>query len=73
MYIIFMKKITNSDIANYLNKQVSTVNSWKSRSPELLDLVKVGAFCKKNNITIEMIKTCIELKEMAKDKEDATE
>jgi len=27
--------------------------------------VETGAFCKKNNITIEMIKNCIELKEMA--------
>ena len=64
-----MKKVTNTDIANFLDKKVSTVNSWKSRSPKMLELCKLGAFCKKNNITIEMIKTCIELKEMAKEKE----
>ena len=60
-----MEKITNKDIADFLDKQVSTVNSWTSRNPKLLELTKTGAFCKKNNITIDMIKNCIELKEMA--------
>jgi len=31
----------------------------------MLELTKTGAFCKKNNITIEMIKNAIVLKEMA--------
>ena len=67
-----MEKVTNKDIANYLDKQVSTINGWTSRNPKLLELTKVGAFCKKNNITIEMIKNCIELKEMAS-KQDGEE
>ena len=60
-----MEKVTNKDIANYLDKQVSTINGWTSRNQKLLELTKVGAFCKKNNITIEMIKNCIEIKNMA--------
>ena len=61
-----MEKIINKDIANFLDKQVSTINGWASRNPRLLELCKIGAFCKKNNITIEMIKNCIELKELSK-------
>ena len=61
-----MEKVTNKDIANFLDKQVSTVNGWASRNPKLLDITKLGAFCKKNNITIEKIKKCVELQELAK-------
>ncbi len=60
-----MEKVTYKDIAKYLNKSDTTIKSWSSRYPEMLELTKTGAFCKKNNITIEMIKNCIELKEMA--------
>lgn len=60
-----MEKVTYKDIANYLNKSETTIKSWSSRYPEMLELCKIGAFCKKNNITIDMIKNCIELKEMA--------
>jgi hypothetical protein len=61
-----MKKITNEDIANYTNKKVGTINHWKRISPGLLELCKTGAFCKKNNITIDMIKNCIQLQDLAK-------
>ena len=59
-----MRYITNKEIANYLQKQVSTINGWKSRNPKLLELCKLGAFCKKNNLDIEQIKKLIELKEI---------
>jgi len=68
-----MKNITYKEIAKDLGKTEGTIKNWKKNHPILLEYVKTGAFCKKNNITIEMIKTCIELKEMAKDKEDSTE
>lgn len=42
-----MLKITNKDIAIFLDKQFSTINAWKSRNPKLLDLSQTGAFCKK--------------------------
>ena len=63
-----MKKVTNKEIAEYLGKSVNTVNGWKGKFPKLLELVKLGAFCKKNNITEETIKTCVELQEVAKRK-----
>lgn len=68
-----MKKVTYKEIAQDLGKSEGTIKQWKINHPVLLDYVKTGAFCKKNNITIEMIKNCIELKEMAskQDGEDA--
>ena len=62
--------IKNKDIAEHIGKSIDTINGWKQRQPKLLDIAKTGLFCKKNNITIEMIKTCIELKEMANNKDE---
>lgn len=59
-----MEKITNIDIAKYLNKQVSTVNGWSSRNPELLELVKLGAFCKKNELDMEKIRALVTVQDM---------
>jgi uncharacterized protein YjcR len=61
-----MKKILYKEIAEDLGKSVVTINSWKKNHPVLLEYVKTGAFCKKNNITIEKIKKCVELQELAK-------
>jgi len=66
-----MKNVSNKDISEYTDKSINTINGWKSKFPKLLDLVKTGAFCKKNNISIEMIKNCVELKELSeKQKEE---
>ena len=62
--------VKNKDIAEYIEKSVDTINGWKQRQPKLLDATRIGVFCKKNNITIEMIKNCIELKEMATKQEE---
>lgn len=61
-----MEKITNKDIAFFLKKQINTINSWNSRNPQLLELTKLGAFCKKNNLDMEKIKKLIELQEIIK-------
>ena len=61
-----MKNITYKEIAEDLGKSVTTITSWKQKFPVLLDYVKLGAFCKKNNITIEHIKKCVELQELVK-------
>jgi hypothetical protein len=62
-----MKNIQYKDIAEYTDKSLNTIKGWKVKFPKLLELVKTGAFCKKNNITIEDIKGCIKMKELAKD------
>ena len=59
-------QITYKDIAVNVGKSEHTVKQWKQRFPKLLEYCKLGTFCEKNNITIDMIKNCIELKEMAK-------
>jgi len=67
-----MKKVTYKEIAQDLGKSEGTIKQWKINHPVLLDYVKTGAFCKKNNITIEMIKNCVKLQELAKG-EDVTD
>ncbi len=37
-----------------------------SLSHKLLEYVKTGAFCKKNGISVEDIKGCVQMKELAK-------
>ncbi len=61
-----MKEIIYKDIAEYINKAEQTVRGYKVNNPNLLDILKLGAFCKKNNITIEKIKKCAQLQELAK-------
>jgi len=61
-----MKNITYKEIAKDLGKTEGTIKNWKSNHPILLEYVKLGAFCKKNNITIEHIKKCVELQELVK-------
>ncbi len=61
-----LKKITNEDIANYTDKKVGTINHWKRISPGLLELCRIGAFCKKNGLDIELIKDLIDMKNKLK-------
>jgi transposase len=60
-----MKNITYKEIAQDLDKSEATIKNWKQKFPKLLKYVKIGAFCKKNGITIEHIKKCVELHELA--------
>ena len=57
-----IKKVTYKEIAKYINKSLATIKGWKKHFPELLELVKIGAVCKKNNIDVGDIKKCIEIK-----------
>jgi transposase len=61
-----MKDTTYKELAEALNKSEATIKNWKQKFPVLLEYVKIGAFCKKNNITIEKLKKCAELQELAK-------
>ena len=61
-----MKDTTYKELAEALNKSEATLKNWKQKFPVLLEYVKIGAFCKKNNITIEKLKKCAELQELAK-------
>ena len=61
-----MKKITHLDIANYVEKNKTTVDGWTQRQPRLLELVKLGMWCKKNNLDTEKITKLMEFHEMIK-------
>ena len=62
-----MKKMTLKEIGDTVRKSATTINSWKYRNPDLLEVVTIGAFCKKNNISLEKIKKCIEIQKLARD------
>lgn len=61
-----MKKMSLEEIGNSVNKSAQTINGWKYRNPELLEIVTIGAFCKKNDLDIEKIKKLVEVQEMIK-------
>ena len=61
-----MKKINNKDIADYVGRDVTTINNWKQKQPKLLDVVSIGCFCKKNGLDIDRIKRIVELQEQIK-------
>jgi len=58
-----MEKIINKDIAEYTDKSIDTINGWKQKQPKLMEIVQLGAFCKKNDLDIEKIKSIVEFKE----------
>jgi len=62
-----MRKITNKDIAEYTNKSIDTINGWSKRQPNLLEICRVGLFCKHNNLSIDRIKKLIDIQEAVKE------
>lgn len=62
-----MEKITNKEIAEYVDKSLDTINGWKQRQPKLLEVVRTGIFCKKNNLDIEKIKKLVAVQDMIRD------
>lgn len=59
-----MKNIIYKDIAEYIKKSEQTIRGYKVNNPELLEILKLGSFCKKNDLDIEKIKKLIEIKQM---------
>lgn len=59
-----MKNIIYKDIAEYLGKTEGTIKNWKANHPVLLELVKLGAFCKKNDLDQEKIEKLTDLQEV---------
>ncbi len=61
------KKVTNKELSEILGKSEQTIKGWSSKAPKLLDLVRLGAFCKKNNLDIDKIIKLSELQEIIKE------
>jgi hypothetical protein len=64
-----MKNVTNSDISLYTGRSLSTVAGWSSKQQKMLELIRLGALCKKNGLDEEKIRSLIEVKELIKGKE----
>ncbi|MEA2100581.1 MAG: hypothetical protein U9P72_10685 [Campylobacterota bacterium] len=62
------EKVTYKQIADYLEKSEQTIKGWKSRSPNLLEVVKIGIFCKRHNLDIKTITKLSELQDIIKNK-----
>jgi len=60
------RKVTNKEIAELIGKNEQTIKGWKSRFPELLELVRLGALCKVNNLDAEKVIKLSELQEVIK-------
>lgn len=54
--------ITYKEIANYTNKVESTMKQMKKNNPEQLELLKIGAICKKYNINMQDLNAINEMK-----------
>jgi transposase len=57
------QKVTNKEIAEIIGKNEQTIKGWKSRFPELLEVVRLGTLCKINNLDKEKIIKLVELQE----------
>ena len=55
--------ITYKEIGEYSNKVESTIKQMKKNNPEQLELLKMGALCKKYNISLKDLEAIIKLKE----------
>ncbi len=60
------KRVSNKEISIMLNKSEQTIKGWSSKSPELLELVRLGALCKTNDLDVERIIKLAELQELMK-------
>ena len=63
-----IKKVSNKELAIMLDKSEQTIKGWNSKAPELLELVRLGALCKTNNLDFDKIIKLSELQELIKDK-----
>jgi len=58
------KKVPYKEIAQMLDKNEQTIKGWKNRFPKLLEIVKLGALCKVNNLDANKIIKLSELQEV---------
>ncbi len=62
-----MAKIKYKEIANLINKSESTIKGYKLNNPQLLELLKLGSYCKVNNITLNDLDMLIQFKKIQKE------
>lgn len=56
-------QITYNEIAELIGRTEANMKYMKKHNPEQLELLKVGALCKKYNISLKDLEAIIKLKE----------
>lgn len=56
-------KIIYKEIAEYTNKTEQGIKQMKTNNPKQLELLKIGALCKKYNISLKDLEAITKLKE----------
>lgn len=59
-------KITYKEIGEYCNKVEATLKSMAKNNPQQLELLRIGALCKKYNINTDDLEYIVKLKEELK-------
>jgi len=62
------KKVTNKELGELIGKSEQTIKGWKTRFPMLLEVLRLGALCKVNNLDAEKIIKLSELQDVIKTK-----
>jgi hypothetical protein len=52
-------KVIYKEIAAYINKTEENIKYLKKTNPQLVEILKLGSFCKKYNISVEDLKKII--------------
>ncbi len=60
--------ITYLEIAELIGRTEANIKYMKKHNPEQLEIIKIGALCKKYNICIDDLKSLNEIKEKLKDR-----
>lgn len=56
-------QITYNEIAELIGRTEANMKYMKKHNPEQLELLKMGALCKKHNISLKDLEAIIKLKE----------
>jgi DNA-binding Xre family transcriptional regulator len=62
----YLMKINYKEIGIYTNKSEQGVKMMKTNNPEQLEIIKIGALCKKYEISIEDLQRIVESKQTDK-------
>ena len=62
-------QIIYKEIAEYIGRTEANIKYMKKQNPKQLELISIGAICKKYNIELKDLKALIQMKEGIKWKE----
>ena len=60
-------KITNTEIAEFIERTEANIKYMKKHNPQQLEIIKMGAICKKYNISLNDLEKIVKEKEENKE------